>query len=78
MYRPKPVYFRENKARRKRRIIPVKWNSQNSGDTILISPLARRALWLKARHEMVPVGLGERFSFALERDDSYAPLKCSE
>jgi len=34
-----------------------------------ISPLARRALWLKAHHEMGPMRLGERFSFALERDN---------
>ncbi len=27
------------------------------------------SLWLKAHHEMGPVRLGERFSFALERDD---------
>jgi len=31
--------------------------------------VAGNPLWLKAHHEMGPMGLGERFSFALERDD---------
>jgi len=31
-------------------------------------------LWLRAHHEMGPMGLGERFSFALERDDVRARL----
>src|SRR3989338_7041896 len=34
---------------------------RNSGDTILISPLTRRALLLKAHHEMGAMGLGKRF-----------------
>ena len=33
-----------------------------------------QALWLKAHHEMGPMGLGQRFPFALERDDVRARL----
>jgi hypothetical protein len=36
--------------------------------------VARNSVRLKAHHEMGPMGLGERFSFALERDDVRARL----
>ena len=34
-----------------------------------ISSRSRNSLWLKAHHQMGAMGLGKRFSFALERDD---------
>ncbi len=63
-------FYSEAINRRFNRILP-RFMSIGSGATL--TPVGGTLL-LKAHHEMGPMGLGQRFSFTLERDDVRARL----